>query len=115
MAEMTAVVTAADGTLTDASVPVPDLRPRDVLVRVAAVSVNPVDTKVRPGPSGRILGYDAAGTVVATGPEVTRFFAGDGRAPETSGRGRAGTRVHSSGHSPGRAPREQREAPSERP
>jgi NADPH:quinone reductase-like Zn-dependent oxidoreductase len=75
MAEMTAVVTA-DGTLTDASVPVPDLRPRDVLVRVAAVSVNPVDTKVRPGPSGRVLGYDAAGTVVATGPEVTRFSAG---------------------------------------
>jgi zinc-binding alcohol dehydrogenase family protein len=48
-----------------------------VLVRVAAVSVNPVDTKVRPGPSGRILGYDAAGTVVATGPEVTRFAPGD--------------------------------------
>src|SRR5246127_1297558 len=74
--QMTAVVTA-DGALADASVPVPVPGPRDVLVRVAAVSVNPVDTKVRPGPSGRILGYDAAGTVVATGPEVTRFAPGD--------------------------------------
>lgn len=76
MTQMAAVVTA-DGRLTDASVPVPDLRPRDILVRVGAVSVNPVDTKVRPGPSGRILGYDAAGTVVAAGPEVTRFSPGD--------------------------------------
>ena len=75
-AQMAAVVTA-DGTLTDTSVPVPDPRPRDVLVRVAAVSINPVDTKVRPGPSGRILGYDAAGTVIATGPAVSRFVAGD--------------------------------------
>src|ERR1700758_2049924 len=74
--QMAAVVTA-DGALADASVPVPEPRPRDVLVQVAAVSVNPVDTKVRPGPSGRILGYDAAGTVVAAGPEVTRFAPGD--------------------------------------
>jgi NADPH2:quinone reductase len=74
--QMAAVVTA-DGALADASVPVPVPGPRDVLVRVAAVSVNPVDAKVRPGPSGRILGYDAAGTVVAAGPEVTRFAPGD--------------------------------------
>jgi zinc-binding alcohol dehydrogenase family protein len=76
MTQMAAVITA-DGQLTDASVPVPDPGPRDLLVRVAAVSVNPVDTKVRPGPAGRILGYDAAGTVVAVGPEVTRFAVGD--------------------------------------
>jgi NADPH:quinone reductase len=74
--QMAAVVTA-DGALVDASVPVPEPGPRDVLVRVAAVSVNPVDTKVRPGPSGRILGYDAAGTVIATGPAVSRFVEGD--------------------------------------
>jgi zinc-binding alcohol dehydrogenase family protein len=74
--QMAAVVTA-DGALADASVPVPVPGVRDVLVRVAAVSVNPVDTKVRPGQSGRILGYDAAGTVVAVGPEVTRFAPGD--------------------------------------
>jgi len=76
MTQMAAVVTA-DGTLVDASVPVPEPGPRDVLVRVAAVSVNPVDTKVRPGSSGRILGYDAAGTVIATGPAVSRFVEGD--------------------------------------
>jgi zinc-binding alcohol dehydrogenase family protein len=74
--QMAAVVTS-DGTLVDAAVPVPEPGPRDVLVRVAAVSVNPVDTKVRPGPSGRILGYDAAGTVIATGPAVSRFVEGD--------------------------------------
>jgi zinc-binding alcohol dehydrogenase family protein len=55
--------------------PVPG--PRDLLVRVAAVSVNPVDTKVRARRPGRILGWDAAGTVVATGAEVTRFRVGD--------------------------------------
>jgi NADPH2:quinone reductase len=74
--QMTAVVTD-DGALADASVPVPEPEPRDVLVRVAAVSVNPVDTKVRPGASGRILGYDAAGTVIAVGADVTRFAVGD--------------------------------------
>lgn len=76
MTQMAAVVTA-DGTLADASVPVPEPGARDVLVRVLAVSVNPVDLKVRPGPSGRVLGYDAAGTVVATGPAVSRFSVGD--------------------------------------
>jgi NADPH:quinone reductase len=74
--QMAAVVTA-DGKLADASVPVPEPGPRDVLVQVAAVSVNPVDTKSRPGASGRILGYDAAGTVVAAGQAVSRFVAGD--------------------------------------
>ncbi len=55
---------------------------RDLLVEVKAVSVNPVDTKVRGkfDPSERkpqILGYDAAGTVVAAGPEATLFKPGD--------------------------------------
>ncbi|MCL2586482.1 MAG: zinc-binding alcohol dehydrogenase family protein [Streptosporangiales bacterium] len=76
MTEMAAVVTA-DGKLADASVPVPEPGPRDLVVRVEAVSVNPVDAKVRPGPDGRILGYDAAGTVTAVGGEVTRFRVGD--------------------------------------
>jgi zinc-binding alcohol dehydrogenase family protein len=74
--QMAAVVTA-DGALADTSIPVPEPRPHDILVQVAAVSVNPVDTKVRPGQSGRVLGYDGAGTVVATGPDVTRFVPGD--------------------------------------
>ncbi|KQZ62828.1 MULTISPECIES: zinc-binding alcohol dehydrogenase family protein [unclassified Lysobacter] len=54
----------------------------DLLVQVEAVSVNPVDTKVRaPKPSveaqPRVLGYDAAGTIVAVGEAVTRFKVGD--------------------------------------
>jgi len=66
-----------DVTLTD---PVPS--GRDILVRVAAVSVNPVDTKQRASGSKveaqpRTLGWDAAGTVVAVGPEVMLFKPGD--------------------------------------
>ena len=54
----------------------------DILVRVAAVSVNPVDTKQRAAsgkvePQPRVLGWDAAGTVAAVGPEVTLFKPGD--------------------------------------
>jgi zinc-binding alcohol dehydrogenase family protein len=55
---------------------------RDILVAVKAVSVNPVDTKVRmravpPEGDTKILGYDAAGMVEAVGPDVTLFKAGD--------------------------------------
>ncbi|WP_282268655.1 zinc-binding alcohol dehydrogenase family protein [Stenotrophomonas sp. PS02298] len=55
---------------------------QDILVQVQAISVNPVDTKLRgpkPGEENppRILGFDAAGTVVAVGPEVTAFEIGD--------------------------------------
>ena len=67
--------------LVEVRLPVPVLRPRDALVRVEAVSVNPVDTKIRrgvdPGGELRVLGYDAAGTVEAVGEEVSRFAAGD--------------------------------------
>src|ERR1700679_4214497 len=67
--------------LEDLEIPVPEPGPRDLLVRVEAVSVNPVDVKVRasadPGREPRILGYDAAGVVVATGPDVTLFSPGD--------------------------------------
>jgi NADPH2:quinone reductase len=54
----------------------------DLLVRVQAVSVNPVDTKQRAARDGeeippRVLGYDASGTVEAVGPEVTAFVPGD--------------------------------------
>ena len=65
-------------------VTLPDPRPagRDILVEVEAVSVNPVDTKQRaPNPKveaqPRVLGWDAAGTVTAVGPEVTLFRPGD--------------------------------------
>ncbi|WP_369939992.1 zinc-binding alcohol dehydrogenase family protein [Xanthomonas medicagonis] len=54
----------------------------DLLVRVEAVSVNPVDTKVRaPKPQveaqPKVLGYDAAGVVEAVGADVAGFAPGD--------------------------------------
>src|SRR5258707_1075632 len=60
----------------------PEPKGRDVRVAVKAVSVNPVDTKVRkraapPEGETKILGYDAAGVVDAVGPEVTLFKPGD--------------------------------------
>ena len=59
----------------------PQPGPRDLLVEVRGVSVNPVDVKVRgawaPEGEHRILGYDAAGVVKAVGPEVTLFRPGD--------------------------------------
>jgi NADPH2:quinone reductase len=66
-------------------VELPKLSPptgHDLLVRVEAVSVNPVDTKVRsPKPQveaqPKVLGYDAAGVVEAVGEHVTRFKPGD--------------------------------------
>ncbi|HWA49634.1 MAG TPA: zinc-binding alcohol dehydrogenase family protein [Dongiaceae bacterium] len=56
--------------------------PRDLLVRVKAISVNPVDTKVRMRRQGTkeapvILGWDVAGVVEAVGKEVSLFKAGD--------------------------------------
>ena len=69
--------------LTD--LPDPLLGPDSVLVRVRAVGVNPVDTKIRAGylagafPSAFPLvpGWDVAGVVESTGPAVTEFSAGD--------------------------------------
>ena len=73
-------VEAAD-TFVDVDLPRPVPGPRDLVVRVEAVSVNPVDVKTRKGtdPNGtpKVLGYDAAGTVDAVGDEVTLFKPGD--------------------------------------
>lgn len=59
----------------------PDLGAHDLLVAVKAVSVNPVDVKVRASfdPSGgpKVLGFDAAGTVLTIGAEVIDFTVGD--------------------------------------
>lgn len=67
--------------LTDVVVDVPSVRPRDILVDVRAVSVNPVDVKVRAGndPHGepKVLGFDAAGVVRAVGADVSLFTPGD--------------------------------------
>ncbi|MCK1441492.1 MULTISPECIES: zinc-binding alcohol dehydrogenase family protein [unclassified Bradyrhizobium] len=62
--------------------PEPILAAHDLLVSVRAVSVNPVDTKVRDGrvflgDAIDVLGWDIAGVVVAIGPEVTLFRPGD--------------------------------------
>ena len=50
---------------------------RDLLVEVRAVSLNPVDTKVRDKRAGQVLGWDAAGVVVAVGDGVTGYAVGD--------------------------------------
>src|SRR4051794_26450850 len=60
----------------------PEAKGRDIRVAIKAVSVNPVDGKVRkraapPEGETKILGYDAAGVVDAIGPEVTLFKPGD--------------------------------------
>ena len=52
----------------------------DLLVQVKAISVNPVDTKVRAGfnaDTPRILGWDAVGIVAEVGDAVTLFKPGD--------------------------------------
>jgi NADPH2:quinone reductase len=75
-----------DDALVDIELPTPIPTGRDLLVEIKAVSVNPVDTKVRrvaQPPTGegsgnwKVLGWDAAGTVTAVGSEVTLFQPGD--------------------------------------
>jgi len=70
--------------LEDLDLPPPEPGPLDLLVRVAATSVNPVDAKQRmragaagPPPAPVVLGFDAVGTVEAVGSEAADFAAGD--------------------------------------
>lgn len=66
--------------LYEIELPVPVPGPRDLLVRVAAIAVNPVDAKLRaavPPPLPRVLGWDAVGIVEQVGQSVTGFKAGD--------------------------------------
>lgn len=68
--------------LVDIALPVPVPTGRDILVELRAISVNPVDYKVRrstPPQDGdwKILGWDAAGIVSAVGPDVTLLQVGD--------------------------------------
>ena len=69
------------GALVEFDAPKPELRDHDLLVDVRAVSMNPVDTKVRnnmaPESGTRILGYDAAGVVTAVGSKAGLFKPGD--------------------------------------
>ena len=68
--------------LVDITLPDPVAQGRDLLVEVRAVSVNPVDTKVRKSAkpeagAWKVLGWDATGIVKAVGPDVTLFKPGD--------------------------------------
>ncbi len=74
-------VTEPDALL-DIEIEKPVATGRDVLVKVEAVSVNPVDTKIRTRVTPdagdyKVLGWDAVGVVEATGDEVSLFQQGD--------------------------------------
>ncbi len=69
-------------TLCDVQLPMPQLSPRDILVEINAIAVNPVDCKIRrnvmPNEGEyKVLGWDAAGVVKEVGPEVRQFKVGD--------------------------------------
>lgn len=66
----------------DLEIATPEPEPRDLMVKVDAIAVNPVDYKVRSPKAKveetpRILGWDATGTVIAVGNEVSLFKVGD--------------------------------------
>lgn len=68
--------------LLDVDIPAPEPQGRDLRVSVRAISVNPVDTKMRTRStpaegSVAVLGWDVAGIVDATGPDATLFKPGD--------------------------------------
>ncbi|WP_086996670.1 zinc-binding alcohol dehydrogenase family protein [Rhizobium sullae] len=73
---------SAETSLIDVDLPVPEATGHDLLVEIKAVSVNPVDVKVRahmapPADELKVLGWDAAGIVRAVGADVTLFKPGD--------------------------------------
>lgn len=78
------VIEAVDGPFVRRLLPRPLPAAGEVLVRIAASGVNPLDAKIRAGkaaharhPLPAVLGMDMAGTVLAVGPDVTRFRVGD--------------------------------------
>lgn len=84
---MQAVVMHAPGgadALHHQELPVPEMRhDTDVLIRLKAAGLNPVDAKLRQNPGSysmplpAVLGFDGAGVIEATGKAVTRFAPGD--------------------------------------
>jgi NADPH:quinone reductase len=71
-----------DQALVDIELPTPTPKGQDILVEVKAISVNPVDIKIRQraepeSGSWKVLGWDAAGIVSAVGANVTQFQPGD--------------------------------------
>ncbi|WP_393966334.1 zinc-binding alcohol dehydrogenase family protein [Exiguobacterium sp. S22-S28] len=73
-------ITEADS-LIDLKIERPVAKGRDILVEIKAVSVNPVDTKVRAHgtnePEPKVIGYDAAGVVIEVGDDASLFSVGD--------------------------------------
>ncbi|MFM2482349.1 NADP-dependent oxidoreductase [Celerinatantimonas sp. YJH-8] len=86
---MKAIVVTAFGALDKlqlAEVAIPEILPNQVLVRVEATSINPIDIKTRIGQGAAnhfevkppfILGWDLSGQVVGCGSDVTEFMLGD--------------------------------------
>jgi NADPH2:quinone reductase len=77
-------VDAPGGAFRKADLPRPTLKPNQVLVKIAASGVNPLDTKIRAGeaahakqPLPAILGLDMAGTAEEVGSAVANFKPGD--------------------------------------
>ena len=71
-----------DFSIQEMELPMPEVRSTDVLVRVKAISLNPVDYKVRrrrsaEGQQPVVLGWDVAGVVEKTGSDVLDFKPGD--------------------------------------
>lgn len=86
MATMTAITTDAAGEMKAETVPRPTPGPGEVLIRVAAAGVNPIDWKTRKGQGNSgafadgetmILGWDTAGEIVEVGDGVGSFAVGD--------------------------------------
>ncbi|MEH6814648.1 MAG: alcohol dehydrogenase catalytic domain-containing protein, partial [Motiliproteus sp.] len=68
--------------LTDIELPQPIASGHDLLVKVKAIAVNPVDCKIRQNVSPndgeyKVIGWDAVGEVVATGESASQFKPGD--------------------------------------
>ena len=70
-----------NGHLQDIELPAPQAGAHDLVVKVEAISVNPIDHKMRgaapDGDGPRVLGWDVAGVVVAVGSEACLFKVGD--------------------------------------
>ena len=71
-----------NNSLLDIELPIPEAKGRDLLIKVKAISVNPVDTKIRAAVNSedgeyKVIGWDAVGEVVDTGDSVELFNKGD--------------------------------------
>lgn len=64
------------------TLPMPEVSGRDLLIKIDAIAVNPVDTKVKAGIEGKldspkVIGWDASGTVIAAGDQCELIKVGD--------------------------------------